>query len=111
MKSKEFSYNFTDGDIETLLFTLSLLPELRMEESEAQADINAQLSASAIGKLITGTNSFSLNEFRVITASLMVAKLILSDGISVDNKTMRLCQKYTLTINKLCQQFSPVLEE
>lgn len=110
MKLKEFSYHFTDGDIETLLFTLSVLPELRMEESEAQADINAQLCASAIEKLINRAGTFSPNEYRVATASLMAAKLILSGALAVDKETMTLCQKYALTINKLSQHFSAALE-
>lgn len=110
MKSKEFSYHFTDGDIETLQFTLSVLPELRMEESEAQADINAQLCASAIEKLANRAGTFSPNEYRVATASLMAAKFILSGDLTVDKETMTLCQKYALTINKLSQHFSAALD-
>ena len=110
MKPKEFSYHFTDGDVETLLFTLSVLPELRMEESEAQAGINAQLCASAIEKLMNRTGAFSLNEYRVATASLMAAKLILSGSLAVDKETITLCQKYALSINKLSQHFSAALE-
>ena len=110
MKLKDFSYRFTDGDIETLLFTLSILPELRMEDSEAQAVINTQLCVSAIEKLVNRTGAFSPNEFRVATASLMAAKLILAGALTVDKETLALCQKYALSINKLAQHFSVALE-
>lgn len=106
MKQVEFSYHFADGDVDALLFTLSVLPELRMEESETQANINAQLCASAIEKLINRVGAFSSNEYRVMISSLMAAKLILSGDLAVDKETMTLCQKYALTINKLSQHFS-----
>lgn len=105
---KHIDYSFSNSDIDTILFTLSILPSLDLEETEAQAIINYQLCNSAIEKLTTNPNiDISSNEFRIIFASLQAAQLIIKDELSVDSETKSECCKYIFSVNKLVSILEP----
>lgn len=98
---KNITYSFSDSDIDTILFTLTVLPSLELEETEAQAAINYQCCCSAGEKLIKRRTDITPNEFRVILASLEAAKMINHGELEVDPETKKKCSNYLFSINKL----------
>lgn len=104
---KSANYQLTNGDIEVILFALSVLPLLGLEKSNAQADINQRLCISASEKLINRETDFSSNELRVIFASLNVLQLINQGVYEADPEIKKKCSIYLFSINKLVSVFDP----
>ena len=102
---KHISYSFSDSDTEAILFYLTVLPSLKLEETEAQADINFQCCRSAIEKLIKHRTDITPNEFRVIYASLHATQLINQGSLEADPETKKKCMGYLFIINKLVSAF------
>ncbi len=102
---KHISYNFSKVDIDVILFSLSILPSLGIEETEAQAMINAQCCISAGEKLIKRNTNLTPNETRVIFASLQAAQLINQGDFDVDSEIKVECNSYLFSINKLVAAF------
>ena len=102
---KHISYSFSTSDVDTILFTLSILPALGFEETEAQAAINYQCCCSASKKLTEHSTDITPNEFRVIYASLQAAQLINRGDLEVDAETREKCNNYLFSINKLVSAF------
>lgn len=102
---KHIQYTFTDSDIQTILFTLSVLPTLSLEDSDVQAHINLINCESASEKLIEHRTDFTANEFRVIYGSLMAAQQINQGILDVDGDTKLKCCGFLFSINKLVSAF------
>lgn len=102
---RNISYAFSDSDIETILYTLSILPSLELEDIEAQAAINYQCCRSAGEKLILHKTDIKPNEFRVIIASLQAAQLINQGKFEVPPDVKKECNNYLFSINKLVSAF------
>lgn len=102
---KHISYSFSDSDIETITFALTILPSLETEETEAQAIINYQCCCSATEKLIKHDTNIMPNEFRVILVSLQAVQLINQGELEVDQETKQKCSGYLFTVNKLVSIF------
>lgn len=102
---KHISYTFSDSDVETILFTLTVLPSLGLEAPEAQVAINLQCGLSAGEKLAAHRTDITPNEFRIIYASLCAAQLINQGELETDAETKKRCAGYLFTINKLVSVF------
>lgn len=102
---KHITYSFSDSDIKTILFTLTILPSLELEESEVQADINYQCCCSAGEKLINHSDNILANEFRVIYASLQAAQMVNQNELVVDSELKKECINHLFSINKLVSVF------
>ncbi len=107
---KEIKYSFTSGDVETILFTLSILPSLSLEDTDIQGEMNLINCESATKKLTTGNTNFTVNEFRVIYCSLMGAQLINYGLFDVTPETKQKCASYIFTINKLVAAFKKQMD-
>lgn len=103
------NYSFSESDIETILYTLTILPTLELEDTDAQASINYQCCLSASEKLSLHRTDILPNEFRVILASLEAAQLINQGGLNVDSKVRKECSNYLFSINKLVSVFEKQL--
>ena len=101
-------YRLNSEDIETILYTLSILPSLDVEVSDIQAEINYQCCLSAAQKLTSGNPDILPNEFRVIFASLQAAQLIMQGEYEADSETKKECFNHLFTINKLVSVFKPL---
>lgn len=102
---KHIPYSFSNSDIEAITFALTMLPSLKLEESEAQAAINYQCCCSAGEKLLMHDANISPNEFRVILASLQAVQFINQGLLEVDQETKQKCNSYLFTVNKLMSIF------
>lgn len=102
---KHIAYTFSNDDIEAVSFALSLLPSLRLEKNEVQADINYQLCCSALKKLSERSSEFLPNEFRVIFAAVQAVQLINQGVLDADAATKKTCARYLFTVNKLVSMF------
>ncbi len=102
---KRIAYSFSDSDIEAIIFALSVLPSLGLEETEVQADINYQCCCSAGEKLINLDTNIAPNEFRVILASLEAVQLINQGELEADTEIKKKCSNYIFTVNKLVSAF------
>ena len=101
---KNITYSFSNSDIETILFTLSMLPSLDIEKSETQFAVNLQCCFSASQKLIKH-DKIAPNEFRVIYASLKIAQLVNQGKFPVEDELKRKCNRYLFSINNLVSIF------
>lgn len=102
---KNISHSFSESEIKTILFTLSILPSLSLEDTEAQAAVNYQCCCSAGEKLIMRRTDIHNNEFRVIYASLQAAQMINQGALEADTEIKQQCSSYLFTINKLLSIF------
>lgn len=102
---KQLNYEFTKSDVEAILFTLSVLPSLQLEETEEQANMNYHCCLSAGQKLINKSTDFTLNEFRVIFVSLQAAQFINRGELEVDAEVKKQCGNHLFVINKLTSVF------
>lgn len=103
---KKQIYELTNSDIETLLYTLTLIPMFDdLCDSEAQKEINVTCCASAAEKLAYHRDNFTPNEFRVMSASLQLADMITRGQIAADAETKRECSQYIFTVQKLLPVF------
>ena len=107
---KHINYSFSNEDVVTICFTLSILPELELEESDEQADINYLLCNSAAEKLSNQQTNISANEFRVIYSSLLAAQMINRGELIVDAELRKECSNYLFSINRLVSAFSKQFE-
>lgn len=98
---KNISYCFSKGDIDTILFCLTVLPSLELESSNVQSEINYNLSTSVCEKLINQNTDISTNEFRIICAALQAVHLINSGELQVSTQTKKHCINYLFSVNKL----------
>ncbi len=106
---KHFSYAFSSGDVETLKFTLSILPLIDLEEvPPVQQEINNACCVSAMKKLLTH-QPFSPNEIRVMALSLIIANMILKNELDVDSSMKSQCTSYIFSINHLLPIFSSAI--
>lgn len=106
---KHIAYSFSESDINTILFTLTILPSLGLEDTEAQAAINYQCCCSATEKLIKHSTDITPNEFRVIFASLKAVQMINQGELEVDAETKKECITYLFSVNKLVSVFDKQL--
>lgn len=108
---KNFTYSFTEGDIQALLCTLSVFSSLELDEvSKVQQSINNACCLSAIEKLANRDMDFAPNEIKVMAASLMCADLILKNKFSVHDEIKSDITKHIFTVNKLLPIFSSVFD-
>jgi len=102
---KHINYSFSDSDIDTILFTLTILPSIGLEETEVQAAINYQCCCSAGEKLINRSMDISPDEFRVIYASLQAAQMVNQGMFNIDDDVRKKCAHHMFSINKLVSDF------
>lgn len=102
---KHITYSLNDSEIGAILFSLSLLPSLKLEKTEKQARINQTCCISAGRKLMLKDSDIEPNEFRVIFASLQVVQLINNNALDVDCKTKNECLNYLDIVDKLVSAF------
>lgn len=108
---KHFNYSFTNNDIETLLITLSVLPNIEIDDvSEVQQNINDRCCFSAIDKLSAHDANFHPNEIRVMAVSLMISDQILRNEFVTSQEIKSELSKYMFTINKLLPIFSAAFD-
>lgn len=109
MSKLQINYKLSGDDVEAILSSLPLV--LRYDiDSDAQYALNASLCESAAQKLINSSIDFNANEFRVIYASICLAKEFLSGhiDIDVDQEEKTALKKYLFTYNKLEKAFTPI---
>lgn len=99
------NYKLTATDTKVILFALSVLPAMELEDTEKQAQLNQICCISAAHKLTTGQNKFTLNEIRVISASLQIVQLINSGELDADSELKSDCARYLFDINRLVPIF------
>lgn len=102
---KKINYSFSESDFETIIYTLSILPSLGLEDSDSQLAINRQCCLSAAEKLSHHDTNLLPNEFRVVVASLEAAKLISQGHLDVEPEVRKECNNYLFSINKLISAF------
>lgn len=107
---KNISYVFSESDVKTVIFSLSILPTLELEETDAQASINLSCCCSAAEKLANQRSDITPNEFRVIYTSLLAVQLINRGELDVDSDTKKECSGYLFSVNKLLAALSPQFE-
>lgn len=108
---KHFNYRLSDGDIETFLFTLSIMPSIKFDGvSPEQEQLNFESCVSAGEKLAARNANVLPDEIRVMAISLEIASLILSGEIDVDDDIKAECSQYRFSINKLLPIFSKIFE-
>lgn len=107
---KHINLSVSSEDVIAISFALSILPELELEDSDSQADINYHLCMSALEKLSNQQANFSANEYRVIYSSLLAVQMINRGEIKVDTETKKECSNYLFTINRLVSTFSEQFE-
>lgn len=106
---KKLVYELTKSDVETLLYTLTLIPKFdNLHDSDAQKSINIACSVRAVEKLAYQRDDFTPNEFRVMSSSLLLADMIIRGQITADAETKRECSQYIFTIQKLLPVFDTV---
>ena len=99
------NYKLTPADIKTILFTLSILPSLELEDTPQQAKLNEICCISAAEKLAKGDIKFTANEIRVISASIQVVHMINKGWLEVDADLKKDCSVYVFDINRLISVF------
>ena len=107
---KHINFSVSDEDVVAIGFALSILPELELEDSDVQSDINYHLCMSALEKLSNHQTDFSANEYRVIYSSLLAAQMINRGEINIDDEVKKECSTYLFTINRLVSTFSKQFE-
>lgn len=95
-------YALTFEDVSALGPALSLIPYFPAE-SEAQTELNNSLALSVLNKLKRLRTDFSPNEYRIIYASVSLAKGYLSGHIhlEVDSELRAELSKHFFTYNRL----------
>lgn len=108
MSKKTLKFDFSNEDIEATLAALPLVSDYGADTAE-QAEINRQLSMLVSQKLIKRSENFNANEFRIIYASLYLAKEYLSGHIDLDVSPEKKAElkKHFFTYNKLVNAFGP----
>lgn len=99
-----YELNFTKSDCEIIELALSIFPVYQQEIghiSSAQAQRNSSLCISAAKKLFYRRTDFSINEWRVITAGLILMQEIARGEISADAETKAESSKYFIPIGIL----------
>ena len=99
------NYKLSATDIKVILFALGVLPTMELEDTEEQANLNQICCIGAAHKLTTGKNKFTLNEIRVISASLQIVQLINNGELDADSELKSDCARYLFDINRLVPIF------
>lgn len=100
---KHIDYTFTESDVKTCIFSLSLLPlihETTDDISDIQIDINEQNALSAKEKLIN-SKQLTANELRVLCCCIDMGDMICHGDIDVEPKIRKECMQYMFSFNKL----------
>lgn len=106
-----FSYKLSTADLNTIMFALGILPELELEDTPEQANLNQLCCMSAAHKLTNGDTKFTANEFRIISAAIQVVYLIIHGELDVDSETKKECSRYVFDINRLMSVFDIDLDD
>lgn len=103
---KHVRFNFSNSDIKTIIFSLSLIPLTEnYAKTEAQATINNALALSAMDKLTNLRTDLILDEYRVIYVSLEYVQLINQGVIYANDDVKKECCSYLFSVNKLVSVF------
>lgn len=109
---KTINFNISKSDVETLLFSLSVLPSIVLEEvNNIQHEINTSCCLSSSEKLIHRNTDFIPNEIRVMYLSLKAVQLINIGELDCDIDTKKDCSKYIFTVNKLIAYFESIFPQ
>lgn len=103
---KNLSPEFTDSDINVMVFALTVFPTLEIADSEAEASMVLNQCTSAIQKLINHEPRFSEHELRIISASLDAVQFINQGKLNTTAEIKAKCSNYLFAVNKLASVFS-----
>ena len=79
----KLSFNLSAADLNTIIFALGILPELELEDTPEQADINQLCCVSAVHKITSGNTKLTAKDFTVSEIK-MVKKYRLLDAHGKD---------------------------
>lgn len=106
---ENISLNFSNIDIETSLFCLSVFPTLNVESTPLQAKLNSELCNSVSRKLLLNETRIPINEVRVLYLSLTALTFILDGDYSVDDATLKKCNFYSSYAEKIAARIEPFI--
>lgn len=98
------AYSFSDSDVETIIFALTVFPGLSVEDDKRQVIANFYRCNSAISKLRKHNLNISPSEFRVILASLQAVQLVNLGELVASQEVKKDCGNYLRAVNKLVPQ-------
>ena len=101
----KLSFNLSAADLNTIIFALGILPELELEDTPEQADINQLCCMSAVHKITSGNTKLTANEFRVISGAIQALYLIIHGELEVEPKTKAECSRYVFDVNRMMPMF------
>ncbi len=104
MFMKHIEYSFTDSDIQTCIFALSLLDSAhsRYNVPAPQILINEHCALSATEKLASLNSSrLTPNELRVLCVCISYCALVCQNPSLAEPVVYKECMKYIFTLNKL----------
>ena len=103
---KHLSYEFSDCDIEVMVFALTVFPTLEIAENETDESMVLNQCTSAIQKLINHEPRFSEHELHIISATLDAVQFINQGKLNTTAEIKSECSNYLFAINKLASVFS-----
>lgn len=105
MKRKHNQIHINDGDIQTMIFSLSVIPRLNYEDTAERAEMNTLVVESAIRKLSNIDMNLSSAELRMVAIALHAVSSVCYGAITVSDELKKECMPYLFSINKLIPHF------
>lgn len=114
-KKKNFDYQLTESDLDTLLVTLSVMLDVLPDYDSEEFDEDTKIQALSFGEqallhLSTSYPRVQRNELIAIHISLGLADMINQNEIIVDPTYKKQCSEHLFSINHLLSVFDSFFE-
>ena len=107
---KKINIRLSDADIEAILTALRIIPYADFDTPPAQMDLNCFLAETSAQKLIAKKVNMSPNETRIVGASVILARDILSglSDLEVPTSLKKDLQPYFFNYNRLAPRYEAI---
>lgn len=107
---KKINIDLRGNDVEAIVTALEVVVSLGLEETEDQAEINAQMAYFAGIKLQNKNPNLQPNEARMVCAAVDCARLILCGALEVDPEQKKELAPFLFNYNRLWPQLQQIAD-